>query len=270
MVKKIVVKLKKRKKKGKKEKKTLSQTQKQSVVVNVNQPLKRMYSRQRNFRPKNSNMVTSRPMLLDNQSAGQSAINNFQNVYGIRLTALDKKLNGITGNMSNLTNVIQNLHTPPLVPLRPASVLNKTKKKTEKYDPDAILKTEKNEKKAVRVFNKRFNVKNITEKTLEAARDTDRAAEQLKKDRLATNEKALLENLKADQYFQEEEEELTRPPRQIRYGSKRKTQYPRDIFELIKSGELTEPDAINLPVSMEFREKREKEQQIALDFGGGS
>ena len=265
MVKKIIVKLKKRKKKGKKEKKTLSQTQKQSVVVNVNQPLKRMYSRQRNFRPKNSTMVTSRPMLLDNQSAGQSAINNFQNVYGIRLTALDKKLNGITGNMSNLTNVIQNLHTPPLVPLRPASVLNK--KKTEKYDPDAILKTEKNEKEAVRVFKKRFNVRNITEKTLQAAADTDRAAEQLKSDRLATNEKALFENLKADQYFQEEE--LTRPPVKMRYGSKRQTQYPRNIFDLIKSGEITEPDAIKLTASVEFREQREKEQQLALDFGGG-
>ena len=125
----IIKKKKKKAKKGKRktEKKTPSVSQKvsQNVKVQITQPVKRIYQRNRSIQPRSSNVNYQPPILIETQRTGQNAYNNFQNTYGIRLQAIEKGLNGLTGNMNNVTSQIQNGTNQPLIRPQPASVLNK-------------------------------------------------------------------------------------------------------------------------------------------------
>ncbi len=227
--KKTIVIIKKKKRKKKKKSKTekkpfVSQKQKQSVVVNVNtKPVKQLFSKNRSLQPRSmSHFQYQRPLLMENNSARQSSLNNFQNVYGIRLAAIEKGLNGISGNMNNLTNQIQNGKPPPLVRPHGVSVSSQTTKE-----------------QGAEIINLSEEERLFYEMRIAAAK---------------------VQRNDDDGYVDERETDHEgggigsgQSPLNIRYTRNRTLQYSRDVFEKIKNREISEDEAIRLPVSVSYR-----------------
>jgi len=270
---KIII-IKKKKKKGKKgkrktEKKTPSVSQKvsQNVNVSITQPVKRIYQRNRSIQPRTSSVNYQPPILIETQRTGQNAYNNFQNTYGIRLKAIEKGLNGLTGNMNNLTSQIQNGTNQPLIRPQPASVLNKP--------PPPIPD-----------INKPIGLP----EPLSAPFSSPQPPSGIRPSESVETQQGLFQNLKADAFFKQQEtlsrqqtetesnldriedlqrsisqaseeakeelQEIKRKPRNIRYVFKRRQQYSLNVFNRVKSGEITEQEALNLPETKDYQQRQ--------------
>lgn len=126
---KVIIVKKRKKKKVKKRKKTkqpiLSQKVSQNVKIIINdRPVRRRKPSTFAVRGFNTPRLNYQPpTIIQKGLDAETAINGFTNIFGTRIKALESGLNGINGNITNLTSQMQHLAPPPLVapPVIPSS-----------------------------------------------------------------------------------------------------------------------------------------------------
>ena len=117
----IIVKRKKKKDKGKKKRKTkpkatMEQKVSQNVKVIINERAKPK-TRQRSLSVKGYNTPRLRyqnPTIIHKGLDAEVAMNSFQGIYNTRLSALQRGLDGVNGNITTLQNTLQNNRQVPL------------------------------------------------------------------------------------------------------------------------------------------------------------
>tara|TARA_Y100000114_G_scaffold21543_1_gene17354 strand:+ start:2351 stop:3373 length:1023 start_codon:yes stop_codon:yes gene_type:complete len=116
----IIVKRKKKKDKRKikpkaKPKATMEQKQTQNVRVIINERARPRRNRGLAVKGYNAPRLSIQPPTIIHKGIDQeNALNNFRNINDIRIRALERGLNGINGNITNLTSQLQNNRPPPL------------------------------------------------------------------------------------------------------------------------------------------------------------
>ena len=272
----IIIKKKKKKKPKKSKKKTeksLSVSQKQNVNISITQPVKRVYKRNRSIKPKSSAVNYQPPILIETQRSTQSAYNNLHNTYAIRLQAIEKGLNGITGNMNNLTSQIQNGANQPLIRPQPGSVLNKpapipdiNKPLGGLPDPLSPPFTSQSSVKTQRGLFENLKADAYFKEKDTLSRQASETETNL--DRIEDLQRSISQ---ASEEAKEDLEELQSQPvkRNIRYVFKRRQQYSSNVFNRVKSGEITEQEALELPESKEYQRSRKEELSRIIEEGSG-
>ncbi len=124
----IIVKRKKKKpKKDKRKKKTRSKpTMEQKVSQNVKVIINERARPRRNKPLAVKGYNTPRlsiqpPTIIHKGIDAENALNSFRNIYDTRVRALERGLNGVNGNINNLTSQLQNNRPPPLTAPVPSS-----------------------------------------------------------------------------------------------------------------------------------------------------
>lgn len=116
----IIVRRKKRKTKDKKKRKTkpkatMEQKVSQNVKVIINERAKPQRRKNLAVRGFNTPRLSIQPPTIIHKGLdAQSALNSFRNTYDIRVRALERGLNGVNGNIINLTSQLQNNRPAPL------------------------------------------------------------------------------------------------------------------------------------------------------------
>tara|TARA_R100001440_G_scaffold6925_1_gene13925 strand:- start:4287 stop:5303 length:1017 start_codon:yes stop_codon:yes gene_type:complete len=124
----IIVKRKKKKpKKDKRKKKTrtkatMEQKVSQNVKVIINERSKPRRNKPLAVKGYNTPRLSIQPPTIIHKGIdAENALNSFRNIYDLRVRALEKGLNGVNGNITNLTNQLQNNRPPPLSAPVPSS-----------------------------------------------------------------------------------------------------------------------------------------------------
>ena len=116
----IIVRRKKKKDKGKKKKKpktkaTMEQKVSQNVKVIINERARPRRNRALAVKGYNTPRLSIQPPTIIHKGLdAESALNSFRNIYDTRVRALERGLNGVNGNITNLTSQLQNNRPPPL------------------------------------------------------------------------------------------------------------------------------------------------------------
>ena len=116
----IIVKRKKKKVKGKKKRKTKSkatmeQKVSQNVKVIINERARPRRNRALAVKGYNTPRLSIQPPTIIHKGIdAEQALNSFRNIYDTRVRALEQGLNGVNGNITNLTSQLQNNRPPPL------------------------------------------------------------------------------------------------------------------------------------------------------------
>tara|TARA_R100000149_G_C5870447_1_gene134523 strand:+ start:506 stop:1534 length:1029 start_codon:yes stop_codon:yes gene_type:complete len=123
----IIVKRKKKKPKDKRKKKTkakstMEQKVSQNVKVIINERAKPRRNRALAVKGFNTPRLSIQPPTIIHKGLdAENALNNFRNIYDVRVRALERGLNGVNGNITNLTSQTQNNRPPPLSAPVPSS-----------------------------------------------------------------------------------------------------------------------------------------------------
>jgi len=126
----IIVKRKKKKPKKDKDKKkrktrskpTMEQKVSQNVKVIINERARPRRNKPLAVKGYNTPRLTIQPPTIIHKGIdAEQALNSFRNIYDTRVRALERGLNGINGNINNLTSQIQNNRPPPLSAPVPSS-----------------------------------------------------------------------------------------------------------------------------------------------------
>jgi hypothetical protein len=116
----IIVKRKKKKDKGKKKRKTkpkatMEQKVSQNVKVIINERSRPRRNKPLAVRGFNTPRLSIQPPTIIHKGIdAEQALNSFRNIYDTRVRALEQGLNGVNGNITNLTSQLQNNRPPPL------------------------------------------------------------------------------------------------------------------------------------------------------------
>ena len=116
----IIVRRKKKKDKGKKKRKTkpkstMEQKVTQNVKVIINERARPRRNRALAVKGFNTPRLSIQPPTIIHKGLdAESALNSFRNIYDTRVRALERGLNGVNGNITNLTSQLQNNRPPPL------------------------------------------------------------------------------------------------------------------------------------------------------------
>lgn len=129
----IIVKRKKKKDKGKKKRKTkpkatMEQKVSQNVKVIINERSRPRRNKPLAVRGFNTPRLSIQPPTIIHKGIdAEQALNSFRNIYDTRVRALEQGLNGVNGNITNLTSQLQNNRPPPLnapIPSSTTSVMS--------------------------------------------------------------------------------------------------------------------------------------------------
>ena len=116
----IIVKRKKKKDKGKKKRKTkpkatMEQKVSQNVKVIINERARPRRNKPLAVKGYNTPRLSIQPPTIIHKGIdAEQAVNAFRNIYDTRVRALEQGLNGVNGNITNLTSQLQNNRPPPL------------------------------------------------------------------------------------------------------------------------------------------------------------
>lgn len=116
----IIVKRKKKKVKGKKKRKTkpkatMEQKVSQNVKVIINERARPRRNRALAVKGYNTPRLSIQPPTIIHKGIdAESALSSFRNIYDTRVRALERGLNGVNGNITNLTSQLVNNRPPPL------------------------------------------------------------------------------------------------------------------------------------------------------------
>ena len=129
----IIVKRKKKKVKPKpkpkpkakpKPKSTMEQRQTQNIRVIINERATPRRNRPLAVKGYNTPRLSIQPPTIIHKGLdAENALNSFRNIYDTRIRALERGLNGINGNITNLTSQLQNNRPPPLHPPQPSGTI---------------------------------------------------------------------------------------------------------------------------------------------------
>ena len=123
MDKKVIIVKKKKKTKSKskpkkvksKPKATMEQKVSQNVKIIINERAKPQRRKNLAVRGFNTPRLTYQPPTIINRGLdSQGALDSFRNIYDTRVRAIEQGLNGVSGNIVNLTSQLQNNRNPPL------------------------------------------------------------------------------------------------------------------------------------------------------------